>query len=83
MFPSAAALEHVLVSILNISRVSVSTNIRTGKKWAQLEIRIILTLIIWHFELQPTPAAVSSHRAVDGVTHKPVQTYVRLKEIAI
>ncbi|KAI5365414.1 putative cytochrome P450 [Septoria linicola] len=52
-----------------------------GKKWALLEIKIILTLIFWHFELQLTPAELSTHVAIDGVTHRPAQTYVRLKEV--
>ena len=54
-----------------------------GKKWALLEIKIILTLIFWNFELLPTPPELSSHVACDGVTHRPRDTYVRLKEIVV
>ncbi|GIZ48141.1 hypothetical protein CKM354_001121400 [Cercospora kikuchii] len=52
-----------------------------GKKWALMEIKIILTLVFWHFELLPTPPELSSHRASDGITHRPIQNYIRLKEI--
>ncbi|KAF2207181.1 hypothetical protein CERZMDRAFT_102676 [Cercospora zeae-maydis SCOH1-5] len=52
-----------------------------GKKWALVEIKIILTLIFWHFELLPTPPELSSTRATDVLTHRPVQNYLRLQRI--
>lgn len=52
-----------------------------GRKWAMLELRIVLTLIVWNFELQLTPEALSSWRAIDGVTHRPEQSYLRLKAL--
>lgn len=51
-----------------------------GRKLATLELKIIMTLIIWTFELQPTPAALSSFLGQDGVTHEPQQCYLRLAE---
>jgi len=50
-----------------------------GKRLAYLEMRLILTLLIWNFEMLPCPDELSGFEAVDGVTHKPTQTYVRLK----
>ncbi|KAM3418109.1 hypothetical protein BST61_g6314 [Cercospora zeina] len=52
-----------------------------GKKWALVEIKIILTLIFWHFELLPTPPELSSNRPTDVLTHRPEQNYLRLKRI--
>ncbi|KAF7194896.1 Cytochrome P450 monooxygenase [Pseudocercospora fuligena] len=52
-----------------------------GKKWAQLEMRVILTLMFFHFELLPTPEKYSSMAAIDGITHRPATCYVRLKAI--
>ena len=41
----------------------------TGKKMAYLELRIVLVLIIWNFELLPTPPLLSTYRAIDKITH--------------
>ncbi|KAF2172646.1 hypothetical protein M409DRAFT_16608 [Zasmidium cellare ATCC 36951] len=53
-----------------------------GRKWAHLELRIMLILIIWNFELLPTPKELSSFRSYDGVTHGPERCYVRLKALS-
>ncbi|KAF2158788.1 hypothetical protein M409DRAFT_71478 [Zasmidium cellare ATCC 36951] len=53
-----------------------------GRKWAHLELRIMLVLVIWNFELLPTPPALSSFKAVDGLTHSPQQCYTRLKALS-
>ncbi|KAK3939625.1 hypothetical protein QBC46DRAFT_342349 [Diplogelasinospora grovesii] len=52
-----------------------------GRKWANLELKIILLLIIWNFELEPTPEALSSFTAEEGMTRWPKQCYVRLKAL--
>ncbi|KXS94425.1 hypothetical protein AC578_9357 [Pseudocercospora eumusae] len=52
-----------------------------GKKWAQLEMRVVLTLIFFHFELLPLPEKYSSMVAIDGITHRPAMCYVRLKAL--
>ncbi|KAK5122321.1 hypothetical protein LTR85_004232 [Meristemomyces frigidus] len=50
----------------------------TGRKLASLELKIIMTLIIWDFELLPTPPALSSFAGQDKITHVPQQCYLRL-----
>ncbi len=50
----------------------------TGRKLAEMELHIILVLLVWNFEFQPTPAELSSYKAVDRLTHQPQQCYVRL-----
>ncbi|KAI3324165.1 cytochrome P450 [Xylariaceae sp. AK1471] len=52
-----------------------------GRKWAQLELRFVLVLLLWNFELLPTPDALSGFAAVDKITHQPQKCYVRLKEL--
>jgi hypothetical protein len=58
------------------------TNFLPGRKWAQLEIRFVLVLLLWNFELLPTPDALSGFAAVDKLVHLPQKCYVRLKELA-
>ncbi|KAL5343283.1 cytochrome P450 [Aspergillus crustosus] len=54
----------------------------SGKKLAYLEVRIFLTLILWHFELLPCPSALSGYQIeVEGAS-KPKQCYVRLRDIS-
>lgn len=52
-----------------------------GKKLAYLQMRITITLLLWNFELQTTPAELSSYRAVDKMVHNCQQCYVRLAPI--
>ncbi|KAI4871003.1 cytochrome P450 [Hypoxylon rubiginosum] len=51
-----------------------------GKKLAYLEIRILITLLLWTFELQPVPESLKGHEAFDSLTHKPKKCYLKLKE---
>ncbi|KAK5135427.1 hypothetical protein LTR08_005215 [Meristemomyces frigidus] len=52
-----------------------------GRRLASLELKIMVTLIIWNFELHPTPAALSSFAGQDKLTHAPQQCYLRLAEV--
>ncbi|KAF1948160.1 cytochrome P450 [Byssothecium circinans] len=49
-----------------------------GIKLAILELKVIITMIVWTFELQETPIELSSSKAHDVNTHRPEQTYLRL-----
>jgi cytochrome P450 len=49
-----------------------------GRKLGYLEMRIIYTLLIWKFELLPTPKVLMDLNARDGVTHQPQNVHVRL-----
>ncbi|KUJ09019.1 cytochrome P450 [Mollisia scopiformis] len=50
-----------------------------GIKLGILELRVIITMIVWTFVLQKTPPALSSLKGVDVNTHRAQQTYIRLK----
>ncbi|OQV11354.1 hypothetical protein CLAIMM_15200 [Cladophialophora immunda] len=52
-----------------------------GRRLAYLQMRIILVLMIWNFELLPLPQELSSFQAVDRMIIQPVQTHVRLKKV--
>jgi cytochrome P450 len=50
-----------------------------GKRLAYLEARIIITMVIWNFELLPVPRGLGGYDATDGVTHRARDCYVRLR----
>jgi cytochrome P450 len=52
-----------------------------GRRMAYLELKLVLMLIIWNFELQKCPEELSSYAAVDKLTHQPQQCYVRLMKV--
>lgn len=53
-----------------------------GKRLAYLELRMVLALVIWNFELQQCPSGLSSYASIDGLSHRPRSCYVRLKEVS-
>jgi cytochrome P450 len=52
-----------------------------GRRLGYLEMRIILVLLIWRFELLPCPESLVDYDAVEGITHKPKNCYVRLQKV--
>lgn len=46
-----------------------------------MEMRFVLALLIWNFELLPTPDALSGFAAFDKITHQPQKCYLRLKDL--
>lgn len=51
-----------------------------GRKLAYLEIRTVLVLLIWTFELLPVPEKLGTYKAFDSLTHKAKACYLILKE---
>lgn len=51
-----------------------------GRKLAYLEIRTVLVLLVWTFELLPVPEKLGTYEAFDSLTHKPKACYLILKE---
>lgn len=43
-----------------------------------LELRVIITLLAWSFEMHPTPAPLSGFKGDDMNTHRAQQVYLRL-----
>ncbi|KAI9162708.1 Cytochrome P450 monooxygenase TRI13 [Paramyrothecium foliicola] len=52
-----------------------------GLKLAYLEMKLILSLIIWSFELQPCPEELSSYDPDQGLTSMPRECYIRPKRL--
>ncbi|KUI61652.1 Cytochrome P450 4V2 [Cytospora mali] len=53
-----------------------------GRRLAYLELRLLLTVIMWSFELLKCPEELSGYEAVDGVVHGPKKCFVRLRKVA-
>ncbi|TKA31521.1 hypothetical protein B0A54_15655 [Friedmanniomyces endolithicus] len=49
-----------------------------GRKLASLELKIIILLVVWTFDLLPIPESMASFAAKDMMTHTPQHCYVRL-----
>ncbi|KAJ9307438.1 hypothetical protein DTO217A2_3120 [Paecilomyces variotii] len=54
-----------------------------GRRLAYVEFRIMLTMIIWHFELLKCPDAMSGYGGCLAVVNKPRQCFVRLRKVII
>ncbi|KAK2752691.1 hypothetical protein FQN54_008069 [Arachnomyces sp. PD_36] len=52
-----------------------------GSKFAMLELRMIITLVLWCFHLDETPPALSSFAGHDQNTKRAQQVYLRLSEV--
>lgn len=51
-----------------------------GRRLAYLTLRMLFTMLIWNFELDAVPDELDSWKAIQILTRKPVQCYVRLSE---
>ncbi|RYP80400.1 hypothetical protein DL769_002496 [Monosporascus sp. CRB-8-3] len=62
--------------------LTFSTGVRGcfGRRLAYLELRILMTLLLWNFELGPLPPELNTWEQVDALTIKPAKCYVRLTE---
>jgi cytochrome P450 len=54
-----------------------------GKRLAYLELRIIVVMIVWNFELQICPEALSDYEAIDRLTRQPRKCFVKLRKAGI
>lgn len=52
-----------------------------GRRLGLFEFRNSLTMLIWHFEFLPVPAALSGYAARDGLTRRPKDAVVRLRRV--
>ncbi|RYP66003.1 hypothetical protein DL769_006160 [Monosporascus sp. CRB-8-3] len=50
-----------------------------GRRLAYLELRIVVTLLVWNFEFLPIPAELDSWDTYDLLIHKPRSCLVRLR----
>lgn len=52
-----------------------------GKRLAYLEMRMVLTLLIWNFQFKKLDEPLNSHQMYDSITTKPKYCYVALEEL--
>lgn len=52
-----------------------------GKRLAYLEMRLVVALLVWNFELQELGGELSSYKAEDSLTTTPVYCYAGLKNL--
>lgn len=52
-----------------------------GRRLAYLELKLLVTLLVWTFEFLPCPKELSTYKNIEGLTRKPEQCYVSLKVI--
>lgn len=53
-----------------------------GRRLAYLQMRILVVMMIWNFELKDIPEDLGSWAAVDQMARHPKQCYVRLEQAA-
>ncbi|KAJ8120454.1 hypothetical protein ONZ43_g2840 [Nemania bipapillata] len=52
-----------------------------GKRLAQMELRMVMALLVWHFELLGIPDALAGNEATEGVARKPRKAFLRLRRV--
>lgn len=52
-----------------------------GRRLALMEMRTIIAMLVWNFELLQTPPAISSYAGLEGIARVPQQCYVKLRKI--
>lgn len=52
-----------------------------GPKFAHLEMRVLVTVLLWNFELMKCPEELSGYTAVDDLFHKPRDCYVKVRSL--
>lgn len=48
-----------------------------GRRMAYVEMKLLITLIVWNFHLHKCPDELSTYAAIDKMTHVPQQCYVK------
>ncbi|OAL00812.1 cytochrome P450, partial [Phaeosphaeriaceae sp. SRC1lsM3a] len=50
-----------------------------GRKLAYIELRMLLALVVWHFDLLPVPSALNNATATWSVIHRSDACYLRMR----
>jgi hypothetical protein len=51
-----------------------------GRRLAYLQLRFLMVLVFWNFELGSLPEELNTFDAIDSLTTKPIQCFVRISE---
>ncbi|KAI8931402.1 hypothetical protein NX059_011732 [Plenodomus lindquistii] len=52
-----------------------------GRRLAHMEMKVIIAMLVWNFELLQTPPTLSGQSGLEGIARVPKQCYVRLSKI--
>jgi cytochrome P450 len=52
-----------------------------GRRLAYMEMRTIIAMLVWNFELLKTPPEISTYAGLEGIARVPQQCYIRLRKI--
>ncbi|KAB8235182.1 cytochrome P450 [Aspergillus alliaceus] len=54
-----------------------------GRRMAHLEIRTIIALIVWNFDLLDIPNSLGGYAGFDGISRQPQRVFIRLRRRAL
>jgi len=54
-----------------------------GRRLAYVKFRILLTMLVWHFEMLECPERLSGYKGILAVVNRPKDCYVRLREVKL
>ncbi|KAK5994066.1 Cytochrome P450 monooxygenase TRI13 [Cladobotryum mycophilum] len=52
-----------------------------GRRLAHMEMRTIIAMLVWKFELLEAPRELSGHSGLEGIARVPKQCYLRLRKL--
>lgn len=52
-----------------------------GRRLAHLEMRTIIAMLVWNFELLKAPPEISTYAGLEGIARVPQQCYLRLRKL--
>ncbi|KAL8849532.1 MAG: hypothetical protein Q9221_005466 [Calogaya cf. arnoldii] len=52
-----------------------------GRRLAYMEMKVMIAMLVWKFQLLTTPPALSSHAGLEGIARVPQQCYLRLSKL--
>lgn len=54
-----------------------------GRRLAYMEMRIVISVVVWNFRLSECPPALSTYAGLEGIARVPQQCFVRLSKIQL
>jgi cytochrome P450 len=52
-----------------------------GRRLAYVQLKLLVTMLVWHFEFLACPEELSSYARIEGLTQKPKQCYIRAQKV--
>ena len=52
-----------------------------GRRLAHMEVRTIMSLLVWNFEMLEIPEKLGGYAGFDGISRRPQKVFVRLRKV--